>query len=440
MKKIIWLVIPCYNEQEVLPETSRQLEEIMRGLIKKDKISDKSKIAFVNDGSKDNTWNIITDLHEKNPMFTGINLAHNKGHQNALLAGLMTAKDYADAAISLDADLQDDVGVIEQFIDKFNEGKDVVYGVRSTRATDTVFKRSTAHAFYKLMKAMGADTLQDHADYRLMSKRALEGLAKYKEVNLFLRGIVPMIGYETDVVYYERHERFAGESKYPLKKMLSFAVDGITSCSVKPIRMITSLGTLVFTISIVMLIYFLIVWLLGHTVQGWTTIVISLWGIGGLILLSLGIITEPITWLKNEAYLMPIIIVVQLWQSMGVSFLANISGLQNINRDLYEAGSIDGVRNRWQELRYITLPSMSHMLLFSAVMQIQSSFSISAVAVELAGYPSVQYSVDTIVTHMSDMATVRYELGYASAIAVVLFAMMAFTRLIIGKALNTVSR
>ena len=292
MKKIIWLVIPCYNEQEVLPETSRQLEEIMRGLIKKDKISDKSKIAFVNDGSKDNTWNIITDLHEKNPMFTGINLAHNKGHQNALLAGLMTAKDYADAAISLDADLQDDVGVIEQFIDKFNEGKDVVYGVRSTRATDTVFKRSTAHAFYKLMKAMGADTLQDHADYRLMSKRALEGLAKYKEVNLFLRGIVPMIGYETDVVYYERHERFAGESKYPLKKMLSFAVDGITSCSVKPIRMITSLGTLVFTVSIVMLIYFLIVWLLGHTVQGWTTIVISLWGIGGLILLSLGIIGE----------------------------------------------------------------------------------------------------------------------------------------------------
>ena len=312
MKKIIWLVIPCYNEQEVLPETSRQLEEIMRGLIKKDKISDKSKIAFVNDGSKDNTWNIITDLHEKNPMFTGINLAHNKGHQNALLAGLMTAKDYADAAISLDADLQDDVGVIDQFIDKFNEGKDVVYGVRSTRATDTVFKRSTAHAFYKLMKAMGADTLQDHADYRLMSKRALEGLAKYKEVNLFLRGIVPMIGYETDVVYYERHERFAGESKYPLKKMLSFAVDGITSCSVKPIRMITSLGTLVFTVSIVMLIYFLIVWLLGHTVQGWTTIVISLWGIGGLILLSLGIIGEYVGKIYMEVKERPRFIIEKL--------------------------------------------------------------------------------------------------------------------------------
>ena len=284
----------------------------MRGLIKKDKISDKSKIAFVNDGSKDNTWNIITDLHEKNPMFTGINLAHNKGHQNALLAGLMTAKDYADAAISLDADLQDDVGVIEQFIDKFNEGKDVVYGVRSTRATDTVFKRSTAHAFYKLMKAMGADTLQDHADYRLMSKRALEGLAKYKEVNLFLRGIVPMIGYETDVVYYERHERFAGESKYPLKKMLSFAVDGITSCSVKPIRMITSLGTLVFTVSIVMLIYFLIVWLLGHTVQGWTTIVISLWGIGGLILLSLGIIGEYVGKIYMEVKERPRFIIEKL--------------------------------------------------------------------------------------------------------------------------------
>ena len=312
MKKIIWRVITCYNEQEVLPETSRQLEEIMRGLIKKDKISDKSKIAFVNDGSKDNTWNIITDLHEKNPMFTGINLAHNKGHQNALLAGLMTAKDYADAAISLDADLQDDVGVIEQFIDKFNEGKDVVYGVRSTRATDTVFKRSTAHAFYKLMKVMGADTLQDHADYRLMSKRALEGLAKYKEVNLFLRGIVPMIGYETDVVYYERHERFAGESKYPLKKMLSFAVDGITSCSVKPIRMITSLGTLVFTISIVMLIYFLIVWLLGHTVQGWTTIVISLWGIGGLILLSLGIIGEYVGKIYMEVKERPRFIIEKL--------------------------------------------------------------------------------------------------------------------------------
>lgn len=292
MNNTVWLVIPCYNEQEVLPETSRQLKIIMHDLIEKGKISQKSRIAFVNDGSKDMTWNIISQLHEEDSLFTGINLAHNRGHQNALLAGLMTARKYADAAISLDADLQDDVGAIEQFIDKFNEGKDIVYGVRSTRATDTRFKRGTAHAFYKLMKFMGADTLEDHADYRLMSKRALDGLSQYKEVNLFLRGIVPMIGYETDVVYYERHERFAGESKYPLKKMISFAVDGITSCSVKPIRMITALGMLVFSVSIFMLIYFLIVWGLGKTVAGWTTIVISLWGIGGLILLSLGIIGE----------------------------------------------------------------------------------------------------------------------------------------------------
>lgn len=290
----VWLVIPCYNEQEVLPETSKQLKDIMHGLMAEGKISRQSRIAFVNDGSKDMTWNIISQLHEEDHIFTGINLAHNRGHQNALLAGLMTAKDYADAAISLDADLQDDVGAIGQFIDKFLEGKDIVYGVRSTRATDTVFKRSTAHAFYKVMKFMGADTLEDHADYRLMSKRALEGLAQFKEVNLFLRGIVPMIGYETDVVYYERHERFAGESKYPLKKMVSFAVDGITSCSVKPIRMITTIGMLVFSISILMLIYFLVVWFMGKVVAGWTSIVISLWGIGGIILLSLGIIGEYI--------------------------------------------------------------------------------------------------------------------------------------------------
>ena len=203
--KTIWLVIPCYNEQEVLPETSKQLKVIMQDLMEKGKISKESRIAFVNDGSKDTTWNIISQLHAQDSIYVGINLAHNRGHQNALLAGLMTAKDYADAAISLDADLQDDIGVIEQFIDKFAEGKDIVYGVRSTRATDTVFKRGTAHAFYKLMKIMGADTLEDHADYRLMSKRALEGLAEFKEVNLFLRGLVPMIGYETDVVYYERH-------------------------------------------------------------------------------------------------------------------------------------------------------------------------------------------------------------------------------------------
>ena len=288
----IWLVIPCYNEQEVLPETSRQLKAIMEDLINRGKIASDSKIAFVNDGSKDTTWNIIRQLHEEDNLYVGINLAHNRGHQNALLAGLMTAKEYADAAISLDADLQDDVGVIEKFIDKFHEGKDIVYGVRSARAKDTVFKRGTAHAFYKLMKTLGADTIEDHADYRLMSKRALEGLAQFKEVNLFLRGLIPMIGYETDIVYYERHERFAGESKYPLKKMISFAVDGITSCSVKPIRIITFLGLMLFSVSVLLLIYFLVVWFCGRTVEGWTTIVVSLWGIGGLQLLALGTIGE----------------------------------------------------------------------------------------------------------------------------------------------------
>lgn len=290
----VWLVIPCYNEKEVLPETSRQLKNIMQDLMQKGKISTESKVAFVNDGSKDTTWNVISQLHEEDSLFVGINLAHNRGHQNALFAGLMTAKEYADAAISLDADLQDDVAAIEQFIDKFLEGKDIVYGVRSTRQTDTRFKRGTAHAFYKLMNVMGADTLEDHADYRLMSKRALEALSEYDEVNLFLRGIVPMIGFETDVVYYQRHERFAGESKYPLKKMLGFAIEGITSFSIKPIRLITGLGFFLFSISILLLIYFLILWLMGHTVTGWTTIVISVWGIGGLQLLALGVIGEYI--------------------------------------------------------------------------------------------------------------------------------------------------
>lgn len=290
----IWLVIPCYNEKEVLPETSKQLRIIMEDLMQRGKIGKNSKVAFVNDGSKDTTWNIISQLHDENPLFVGINLAHNRGHQNALFAGLMTAKNYADAAISLDADLQDDVAAIEQFIDKFLEGKDIVYGVRSTRETDTVFKRGTAHAFYKLMNAMGADTLEDHADYRLMSKRALDALAEYEEVNLFLRGIVPMIGFETDVVYYKRNERFAGESKYPLKKMLSFAVEGVTSFSIKPIRMITALGFFLFSISVLLLIYFVVIWFMGHTVAGWTTIVISVWGIGGLQLLALGVIGEYI--------------------------------------------------------------------------------------------------------------------------------------------------
>ena len=290
----LFCVIPCYNEQEVLPETSKRLEAKLRDLIAAGKISDDSRILFVNDGSKDNTWNIIKDLHEKNEIFQGINLSKNMGHQNALLAGLMTAKDLCDAAISLDADLQDDINAIDGMVDKFIDGCDVVYGVRSKRATDTFFKKFTAESFYKLMNSMGANTVYNHADYRLMSRRALMALAEFGEVNLFLRGIVPMVGFKSDVVYYERAERFAGESKYPLKKMLSFAIEGITSLSTKPIKLITGLGFFIFFVSIVVLIYSLVRHFTGQTIPGWTTTVLSVWAIGGLIMISLGVIGEYI--------------------------------------------------------------------------------------------------------------------------------------------------
>ncbi len=292
--KILYVVVPCYNEQEVLAETSKRLREKFQVLAGSGKIDEKSRIVFVNDGSKDNTWKIIEELHRQDHVFSGINLSRNRGHQNALLAGLMTAKDYADAVISMDADLQDDINAIDEMLDKYYGGCDVVYGVRSKRATDTFFKRFTAESFYKMMNAMGANTVYNHADYRLMSKRALEGLAEFKEVNLFLRGMVPMIGYSSDVVYYERSERFAGESKYPLKKMISFAIEGITSLSTKPIKMITNLGVFIFLFSFVILIYSLIRHFSGDTVAGWTTIIVSVWAIGGLILLSLGIIGEYI--------------------------------------------------------------------------------------------------------------------------------------------------
>jgi len=288
----LFCVIPCYNEQEVLPETSKRLEAKLKDLIAAGKISDDSRILFVNDGSKDNTWNMIKNLHEKNEIFQGINLSKNMGHQNALLAGLMTAKDLCDAAISLDADLQDDINAIDEMVDKFNNGCDIVYGVRSKRATDTFFKKFTAESFYKLINSMGGNTVYNHADYRLMSRRALMALSEFGEVNLFLRGIVPMVGFNTDVVYYERAERFAGESKYPLKKMLSFAIEGITSLSTKPIKLITGLGFFIFFISIVVLVYSLVRHFTGHTIPGWTTTVLSVWAIGGLIMISLGVIGE----------------------------------------------------------------------------------------------------------------------------------------------------
>lgn len=295
MKSILYLVIPCYNEQEVLPETSKQLLEKMTNLIKKEKISKESKIMFVNDGSKDKTWEIIEKLHAENNIFQGVCLSRNKGHQNALLAGLMTAKEYCDAAISLDADLQDDIDAIDGMVDKFNnENCDIVYGVRSSRETDTFFKKFTAEGYYKVMKMLGADIVFNHADYRLMSKRALYNLEDFKEVNMFLRGIVPMIGYKSDKVYYSRKERFAGESKYPLKKMLAFAWEGITSLSTKPIRMITTLGVVVMIIAVIILIYSLVRFFMGATISGWTSTMVSIWFLGGLNLFAVGMIGEYI--------------------------------------------------------------------------------------------------------------------------------------------------
>lgn len=294
MRPILYVVIPCYNEEEVLPETSKRLTEKMRFLIDQGKISDKSKIALVNDGSKDRTWEIIRGLHEQDDLFSGISLSKNMGHQNALLAGLMTVKEHADVVISMDADLQDDINAIDEMIDKYNAGCDIVYGVRGGRKTDSFFKRFTAEGFYRVMNFLGANTVFNHADYRLMSKRALDGLEEFKEVNLFLRGIVPMIGYSSDTVIYERGERFAGESKYPLKKMVSFAVEGITSLSTKPIRLITSLGLVIFLISVIMFIYILIRFLTGATIVGWSSVAISVWSLGGLQLLSIGIVGEYI--------------------------------------------------------------------------------------------------------------------------------------------------
>ena len=292
--QILYLVIPCYNEQEVLPETSRRLKEKMESLMDRNMISCDSKIMFVNDGSKDRTWEMIEELHDQDPLYQGVKLSRNRGHQNALLGGLMTAKEYADMVISLDADLQDDIDVIDQFVEKYYEGCDIVYGVRSARTTDTFFKRFTAEGFYKIINLMGGEVVFNHADYRLMSKRALNELANYKEVNLFLRGIVPMIGFKTDVVTYERHERLAGESKYPLKKMLALAVDGITSLSIKPIRFIVFLGFMIFMCSILMLIYSLVQHFLGNTSIGWTSLIVSIWAIGGLQRLAIGVIGEYI--------------------------------------------------------------------------------------------------------------------------------------------------
>ncbi len=292
MDDTLYVVVPCYNEQEVLRETAKRLREKFRTLIAAEKISARSRIVFVNDGSKDATWDIIRELHGHDKIFSGINLSRNRGHQNALLAGLMTVKNCADMVISMDADLQDDIDAVDEMIARYADGFDIVYGVRSKRATDTFFKRFTAETFYKLMKFLGADTVYNHADYRLMSRRALEGLAQFGEVNLFLRGLVPLIGYPSTSVLYERAERFAGVSKYPLKKMLFFALQGITSLSVEPIRLITTVGVAMSTVSFAVILWTLYEYFFGDTVRGWASMLASLWFIGGLILLSVGIVGE----------------------------------------------------------------------------------------------------------------------------------------------------
>lgn len=288
------IVVPCYNEQEVFADTSRQLTDLVKNLIDKQKISEDSFILFVNDGSKDKTWELIDTEYQKNKYVFGLKLAGNVGHQNALLAGLMAAKDMSDVTISIDADLQDDINVIENMIDEYHNGCDIVYGVRSSRKTDTAFKRMTAQGFYKFMHMMGVKSVYNHADFRLMSRRAVEQLGNYKERNLFLRGIVPLIGYKTTSVYYERKERMAGESKYPLKKMLSFAFDGITSFSVKPISMIMWLGIIIVVCSIIAAIYALVSYFCGNTVPGWTSLILSIWFLGGVQLASIGLIGQYI--------------------------------------------------------------------------------------------------------------------------------------------------
>lgn len=290
----LYLAVPCYNEEEVLYDTTEKLLAKFGQLLSQGKISGDSRIMYIDDGSKDRTWEIICELHDKNRLVSGAKLSRNRGHQNALYGGLMTAKEHADCVISLDADLQDDIDAIDRMLEKYEEGCDIVYGVRSKRETDSFFKRFTAEGFYKILKFMGAEVVFNHADYRLMSKRALEEFAQFKEVNLFLRGIVPMVGFKTATVTYERKERLAGESKYPLKKMLSLAWQGITSLSVKPIKFVTGLGAVVFGISIIILLWSLISHALGSTVSGWTSLVVSVWALGGLQLLAIGIIGEYI--------------------------------------------------------------------------------------------------------------------------------------------------
>ena len=294
------IVVPCYNEEEVLQETTRQLSTVLSSMEQEGTITE-GKLLYVDDGSRDATWHIIEQLSTENPRVMGLKLAHNVGHQQALWAGLeWAANALFDAIVSIDADLQDDVQAIVEMTERFNEGTDIVYGVRKERKTDTFFKKHTAQAFYKLMQTMGGDVVYNHADFRLMSKRALQALVAHPERNLFLRGIVRSLGYPSDFVYYDRHERFAGESKYPLSKMLNFAIDGITSFSVKPLRLITTFGILFMLVAIAIIGYALYEHLLGNTIIGWTSLLVSMWFIGGAILSAIGIIGEYVGKIYKE--------------------------------------------------------------------------------------------------------------------------------------------
>lgn len=290
----LYLAIPCYNEEEILMDSAEKLYKKYRQLMSEGLISNESRICFIDDGSKDKTWSIIKELCDKEDVFSGIKLSRNRGHQNALLCGLMTLKDYADAVISIDADLQDDINAIDKMVIEYQKGADVVYGVRSKRTTDTFFKRFTAEGYYKILEKMGAKIIFNHADFRLMSKKALEAFAEFKEVNIFLRGIVPMVGFKSEIVTYERNDRLAGESKYPLKKMLSLAWEGITSLSIKPIRMILGLGLISLLISLGILIYAIVSLVCGVAVPGWTSLMVSIWALGGFQLLAMGILGEYI--------------------------------------------------------------------------------------------------------------------------------------------------
>lgn len=298
----LMIVVPCYNEEAVFPDSAEQLIAVIEDLIEKEKVRPDSGILFVNDGSRDRTWELICEAHKSSKYIYGLNLSGNVGHQNALLAGLNTVKDICDMSVSMDADLQDDVGVIEEMVDKYRAGADIVYGVRSERKTDSFFKRFTAHAFYKFMSAMGVKSVYNHADFRLMSARAMQALSQYKERNLFLRGIVPGIGYKTDCVYYARKARTAGESKYPLKKMISFALDGITSFSIKPITMVAVFGGIIIACSVAALIYTLISYFMGKTAAGWASLMISIWFLGGVQLLSIGIVGQYVgkTYMESK--------------------------------------------------------------------------------------------------------------------------------------------